>query len=78
MGTVIKIVVLGVLIVAILALITPIFSPIVDFIDAAITSDIIDMANGFFNALPADIKSIFAVGLSVIAIGLGLDLVFRK
>ena len=78
MGTVIKIVVLGVLIVAILALITPIFTPIVDFIDAAITSDIIDMANGFFNALPNDLKSIFAVGLSVIAIGLGLDLVFRK
>ena len=78
MGTVIKIVVLGVLIVAILALITPIFTPILDFIDAAITSDIIDMANGFFNALPSDLKSIFAVGLSVIAIGLGLDLVFRK
>ena len=78
MGTVIKIVVLGVLIVAILALITPIFTPILDFIDAAITSDIIDMANGFFNALPSDLKSIFAVSLSVIAIGLGLDLVFRK
>ncbi len=78
MGTVIKIVVLGVLIVAVLALVTPIFTPIVDFIDAAITSDIIDMANGFFDALPTDIKNIMAVGLSVIAVGLGLDLVFKR
>lgn len=78
MGTVIKIVVLGVLIVAVLALVTPIFTPIADFIDAAVTSDIIDFANGFFDALPTDIKNIMAVGISVIAIGLGLDLVFRK
>lgn len=78
MGTVIKIVVLGVLIVAVLALVTPIFTPIVDFIDAAITSDIIDMANGFFDSLPTDVKNIMAVGLSVIAVGLGLDLVFKR
>lgn len=78
MGTVIKIVVLGVLIVAVLALVTPIFTPIVNFINASVTSDIIDMANGLFDALPSDVKNIIAVGLSVIAVGLGLDMVFKR
>jgi hypothetical protein len=78
MGTAIKIIVLGVLIVAILALVTPIFSPLVTFINNAITSDIIDMANGFYDALPSDLKTIFALALSVVAIGIGLDLVFKK
>lgn len=78
MGTVIKIVVLGVLIVAILSLATPIFGPILTFIQDAINSDMIDMANGFYDALPSDLKNLIILGLSVIAVGLGLDLVFRK
>lgn len=79
MGTVIKIVVLGVLIVAILSLATPIFGPVLTFIQDAINSDmIVDMANGFYDALPIDLKNLIILGLSVIAVGLGLDLVFRK
>lgn len=78
MGTVIKIVVLGVLIAAILSLATPIFGPVLTFIQDAINNDMIDMANGFYDALPSDLKNIIILGLSVIAVGLGLDLVFRK
>lgn len=78
MGTVIKIIVLGVLIVAILSLVTPIFTPILIFIENSVNSDMIDMANGFYDALPSDLKNIIALGLSVIAVGLGLDLVTRK
>lgn len=78
MGTIIKIVVLGVLIIAILSLTTPIFSPILTFIQNAVNSDMIDMANGFYDALPSDLKNIIILGLSVLAVGLGLDLVTRK
>lgn len=78
MGTVIKIVVLGVLIVAILSLVTPIFTPILTFIQDSVNSDMIDMANGFYDALPSDIKALIVLGLSVMAVGLGFDLVTRK
>jgi hypothetical protein len=78
MGTVIKIIVLGVLIVAILSLVTPIFTPILTFIQNAVNSDMIDMANGFYDALPSDLKNLIVLGLSVMAVGLGLDLVTRK
>lgn len=78
MGTIIRIVVFGVLIIAILALLTPIFTPIANFINSSVDSEIIDMVNYLYDSLPNDLKNIIAVALGVLAVGVGLDLVFRK
>jgi uncharacterized metal-binding protein len=78
MGTVIRIVVLGVIIVAIIALVTPVVTTIFNFIVSATNSEIIEMANLWFGAIPSDLKNIMAVGLSVLGVGLGLDLIFRQ
>jgi len=78
MGTVIRIAVLGVIIVTIITLVTPVVETIFNFIVSATNLEIIEMANLWYITIPSDLKNIVAVGLSVWGVGLGLDLIFRQ
>ena len=70
MGVVIKIVIIGAAVIAVISLIPPLLEPILELIDSAFSTEFMQLVRNAYLVIPSNIKNLFYIGMSAIIISI--------